>query len=340
MKTIFVVDDNNVNLLAADEALSKHYRVFTLPSAASMFELLKDVKPDLILLDILMPEMDGFDTLKDLKSKDGYADIPVIFLTSRNDASTESLGLEMGAVDFISKPFSRPVLLNRIKTHLEIEDIIRERTDSLKRLKNSIVIVLANMVENRDGLTGRHIERTTWYLRILIDAMIKDNIYTDEIKKWDLELIISSARLHDIGKITISDLILNKPGALTSEEFEIIKKHAAEGERIIDSIMAESGDETFLKYAKLFAGSHHERWDGTGYPRGLKGEEIPLQGRIMAVADVYDALVSERPYKKAMPHSEAVNIIKNNSGKHFDPQLVKLFLACEKSFESVDVNDK
>ncbi|MCL2440234.1 MAG: response regulator [Treponema sp.] len=332
LKTIFVVDDNNVNLLSADKALSDYYRVFTMPSASNMFELLEEITPDLILLDIMMPEMDGFEALKLLKSNNKLYSIPVIFLTSRNDTSTESLGFEKGAIDFISKPFSKPVLLNRIKTHMEIENIIRERTESLNKLKNSIVFVLANMVENRDKMTGSHIERTTTYIELLIKTMLKRRIYIDEIGQWDCDVAVASARLHDIGKISIADVILNKPEKLTPEEFEIIKTHAGEGERIIDGIIAESGDKAFLQYAKLFAGYHHEKWDGTGYPYGLKGTDIPLQGRIMALADVYDALVSERPYKKAFAHSEAVEIIKNSSGTHFDPELVNVFLECEKEF--------
>jgi len=333
MKTVFVVDDNNVNLLSADEALSKYYRVYTIPSASGMFELLEDIMPDIILLDILMPEMDGFETLKRLKSNGKYAGIPVIFVTSRNDPLTESLGFEIGAIDFISKPFSGPVLLHRIKTHLEIEDIIRERTDNIKKMKNSIVSVLANMVENRDTITGSHIERTTKYIRLILDKMLELGVYSDKIKQWDLEIAISSARLHDVGKIIISDSILNKPGGLSPEEFEIIKTHAAEGEKIIDTIIEDSGDEIFLQYAKMFAGYHHERWDGQGYPHRLKGTDIPLQGRIMAVADVYDALVSKRSYKKAFSHNEAVEIIKNSSGTHLDPQLIIVFLECESEIE-------
>jgi len=333
LKTIFIVDDNNVNLLSADEALSKYYRVYTMPSASVMFELLEDVKPDLILLDILMPEMDGFEALKKLKSNSKHAEIPVVFVTSRNDPLTESLGFELGAIDFITKPFSAPVLQNRIKTHMEVEDIIMERTSNLKKLKNSIVSVLANIVENRDEVTGSHIERTTRYIKLILDNMQKLGVYYDEIKQWDLDVAISSARLHDIGKIIISDSILNKPGDLTPEEFEMIKTHAVEGEKIIDNIIAESGDETFLQFAKMFAGYHHERWDGKGYPYGLEGTKIPLQGRIMAVADVYDALVSRRPYKKAFSHTEAVDIIKKSSGVQFDPDLVNVFLACEREIE-------
>ncbi|MDR1837448.1 MAG: response regulator [Treponema sp.] len=359
MKTIFIVDDNDVNLSTAEKALSKQYRAFTLPSASDMFELLKDIVPDLILLDILMPQMDGFEAMRLLKDDGRYHEIPVMFLTSRRDAATEARGFEMGAVDFISKPFSEPVLLNRIRTHLEIEGLIRERTamlqqrtDKLQRLQNSMVSILANMVENRDKYTGRHIERTTKYMKILLYAMLERGVYPDEIAHWNfeevvssvrlynigeilianeadpynLETVISSARLHDIGKITISDLILNKPGKLTEEEYELMKSHASEGEKIIDSIITESGNETFLQNAKLFAGCHHEKWDGTGYPRGLKGTDIPLQGRIMAVVDVYDALISDRSYKSGFTHEKAVEIIKESSGSHFDPKIVDVFL--------------
>jgi putative two-component system response regulator len=282
-----------------------------------------------------MPDMDGFEALKQLRSNARYSEIPVIFLTSKSDPDTEALGFEMGVVDFISKPFSGPVLLNRIKAHLHMEAIIRERTDNLERLKNSIVSVLANMVENRDTITGGHIERTTKYIRLLLNAMIEHGIYAEEIAALDLELLISSARLHDIGKISISDLILNKPERLTHKEFEIIKTHVSEGERIIDGIIVESGDEVFLRYAKLFAGYHHEWWDGTGYPYGLKGLDIPLQGRIMAIADVYDALVSDRPYKKAFPHEEAVRIITEGKGIQFDPQIVAVFLEISNAYEEV-----
>jgi putative two-component system response regulator len=335
MKTIFIVDDNNVNLLSADEALSEIYRVFPLPSAKDMFALFDDILPDLILLDIMMPEMDGFTALSKLKASNLHKRIPVIFLTGRNDHETEAKGFDLGAVDFITKPFSAAVLRNRVRTHLSIEDIITERTVSLNRLKDSIVNVLSNMVESRDQTTGKHIERTTRYIRLLLDAMHKQGIYSEEMTDWDFDTIASSASLHDIGKIAISDVILNKPGSLTKEEFDIIKTHAAEGERIIDSIIADAGDETFLKCAKLFAGYHHERWDGTGYPYGLKGSEIPLHGRVMALADVYDALVSDRPYKEAFSHEESCEIILQNKGKQFDPVIVDVFSSVGAQFEEV-----
>jgi len=325
LKTIFVVDDSDTNLSMAEAVLDDHYRVMTMPSAQKMFALLEKVTPDLILLDIEMPVMDGFQALKKLKSESLWIGIPVMFLTGRNDAEVEARGFEMGAVDFIIKPFSAPVLLNRIKTHLDIDKIIRERTSQLNRLQNSVIAVLADMVENRDKGTGGHIERTSIYIKILVDEMKARGVYTEEMAGWDVDKIISSARMHDLGKISITDVIVNKPGKLTEDEYEIMKSHAFEGERIIDEIIARTGEGDFLRNAKLFAGAHHERWDGKGYPRGLKGNEIPLQGRIMAIVDVYDALVSERPYKKAFTDEEAFRIIMENSGTHFDPKITEVF---------------
>ena len=341
-KTIFVVDDSDTNLTMAKEALQEHYRVLTLPSAAKMFSLIEKVTPDLILLDIEMPDMDGFEALQYLKSKTTFADIPVVFLTSTTDTTSEVRGFQMGVIDFITKPFSAPVLINRIKTHLDIDEIIKERTSLLQKktvqlqhLQNGIVFVLADMIENRDRGTGGHIDRTTMYIQILIDALIARGLHTDVLCRVDQDQLISSARLHDIGKIAISDVILNKPGRLTNEEFEIMKTHAAEGVRIIDQIVSRTENVEFLRNARLFAGYHHERWDGKGYPYGLSGFDIPLQGRIMAVVDVYDALVSERPYKKAFTFEDAVKIIMDGSGTQFDPMIADVFFKVSDNFNLV-----
>ena len=348
-KTIFIVDDSDTNLSMAKEALKDQYRVMTLPSAAKMFTFLEKITPDLILLDIEMPGMDGFEALKRLKSNDGQADIPVIFLTSMTDATVEVAGFQLGVVDFITKPFSEPVLLNRIKTHLGIDELIRERTAQLQQktaqlqqktaqlqtLQNSIVFVISDMVENRDESTGGHVERTTKYIAILTEAMMAGGVYAGELEGIDMDLFISSARLHDVGKVSIPDLILNKPGRLTDEETVIMKTHAPEGERIIDQMISRTEDEEFLKHAKLFAGYHHERWDGDGYPRGLVETEIPLQGRIMAIADVYDALVSERPYKTPFSAEMAEEIIMAGRGTQFDPRLADVFFSVKAQFESV-----
>jgi len=341
MKIIFVVDDSPVNLTKAKQALESHYRVLTLLSADKMFALIKKVTPDLILLDVEMPEMDGFEALQKLKENNKTEHIPVIFLTAFSDEARETRGLELGAVDFIAKPFSAPVLLNRISHHLHIEELIREqitllklRTQQLEQLNTGIISIIAELVENRDKLTGSHIERSTKYIEILIDAMLERGIYSNELQDWDKDSAISSSRLHDVGKIAISDLILNKPGKLTEDEFEQIKKHVSVGEQIIDSMIMKTSGGIFLYYAKLFVGYHHEHWDGTGYPHKLKGTEIPLQGRIMAIVDVYDALVSDRIYKPAFPHEEAVRIIMSEKGKHFDPEIADVFFEVQDDFRA------
>jgi putative two-component system response regulator len=335
MKIIFTVDDSTLNLIMVEEALEPHYTVMTMLSGHKLFLLLEKMTPDLILLDIEMPDMSGFEVLQRLKASEKHAAIPVIFLTAWSDTATEVKGFEMGASDFIHKPFSAPVLLKRIKSHLHVDMLIRERTGQLERLKNGIISVLADMVESRDITTGGHIERTATYIRILIDALLERGIHTDELRSWDLETVAASARLHDVGKIAVSDLILNKPGKLTAEEFETVKTHTAEGERIIDQIVHQTGEEIFLRHARLFAGYHHERWDGAGYPYKLKGEDIPLHGRIMAVADAYDAIVSERPYKPAFSPEEAERLIMADAGKHFDPDIAGVFYDAREKFKAV-----
>ena len=338
MKTIFIVDDNDTNLMTAKTALDGTYRTFALPSAERMFKLAEKITPDLILLDVDMPEMNGFEAMSILKSDVKLKSIPVVFLTAMNDAKTEILGFEMGALDFINKPFSPPVLIKRIETHIETDKLIKKSLQAVRDIHNATISVIANMVECRDKITGGHIERTQVYLEILINELIRTGTYADQISHWDLTLLLPSAQLHDVGKITISDLILNKPGKLTDEEFALIRIHCAEGERIINEIIDKTKDNGFLFHAKLFAGYHHERWDGTGYPRGVRGEEIPLEGRLMAIADVYDALVSERPYKKAFPDEEAVRIIMSGAGEQFDPCLAKTFYEVREQYGVVNQN--
>ena len=256
LKMIFVVDDSDVYLTMAEEVLEKHYRVMTLPSAARMFALLEKITPDLILLDIEMPDMSGIETLKRLKAGDSHADIPVIFLTGLTDAATEAHGIELGAVDFITKPFSEPVLLNRIKNHLDIDGLIRRRTAQLIRLQNGIVYTMADLVESRDKSTGGHIDRTTLYIEILMNAMMARGVYADEMRGWNLEQVASSTRLHDVGKIMIPDHILNKPAPLSKEEFDAMKVHTTEGERIVEQTIFRTGDAEFLLNAKLAAAYH------------------------------------------------------------------------------------
>ena len=335
MKIIFIVDDNATNLVTAKNALAGAYKTFALPSAERMFQLLEKITPGLILLDVDMPDMDGYEALAILKKDDNLKQIPVIFLTAKHDTESEIRGFEMGAIDFISKPFSTPVLLKRLETHIETDMLIKESLRSVRKVHNATISVIANIVENRDEVTGSHIERTQRYLSLLVDEMLRSGVYADELSCWNLEFIIPSAQLHDVGKINVSDLILNKPGKLTDEEFAIIKAHCTDGERIIDGIISKSEEDKFLFHAKIFAGYHHEKWNGTGYPYGLSGEEIPLEGRIMAIADVYDALVCERPYKKPFTHEEAVDIIRGSAGAHFEPALAGLFIDGANEFRTI-----
>jgi putative two-component system response regulator len=337
MKTIFIVDDNNTNLLAAKLALDGAYRAFALPSAEKMFKLGQKITPDLILLDVSMPEMDGFEAMAALKSDERLAQVPVIFLTAKNDEASEIRGFEIGALDFINKPFSAPRLLKRIEHHLHTDKLIKESQKAVRDIHNATISVISDLVESRDKETGGHIERTQLYLELLVNELTRTGRYSDEISGWDLSVLLPSAQLHDVGKINVSDTILNKPGKLTDEEFGLIKLHPAEGERIIEKIMSKTKDDGFLRHAKLFAGYHHEKWDGAGYPHGLSGEAIPLEGRLMAVADVYDALVTERPYKTAFSHETAVDIIRQGSGRHFDPVIVEAFLGVSEDFRAESV---
>jgi putative two-component system response regulator len=357
MEAIFIIDDSDVNLTKAKQTLEKNYRVFTLTSAIKMFALLEKIKPDLILLDIEMPEMNGYQAIKKLKADVRFTDIPVIFLTSHVDERSELEGFDLGAVDYISKPFSSsPRLLKRIASQLlirsqkkellssrealkdyaeNLEEKVREKTKEVFTLQNAVLNTVADLVEFRDKCTGSHICRTQLYLKYLIEELARNNLYKQEMAEWDMDFFLPSSQLHDVGKIAISDLILNKPSKLTDEESEIMKTHVPVGVVAIQKIMDETKEHTILRYALLFAGTHHEKWDGSGYPSGLKGEDIPLEGRLMAIADVYDALISTRPYKKALSHEEAMTIIENGAGIHFDPVLVGVFCKVAGGFAKV-----
>ena len=361
LKTVILVDDNPTNLAVGSAALEGHYGVLTLNSGARLIKILDKTTPDLILLDVEMPEMSGYDVIRVLKGNPATAGIPVIFLTARNDGESELEGLSLGAIDYITKPFSTPLLLKRIEVHLLVEDqkrelvrreeeltgfnenlreMVEEKTKTVVELQNAVLKTMAELVECRDGITGGHIERTQGFLSVLLEALAERGLYEEEAASWDLPLALRSAQLHDVGKIAIKDGILQKPGKLTEDEFEEIKTHTVFGEKVIERIREHTSEQAFLEYAKIFAGTHHEKWDGSGYPNGLKGEEIPLLGRLMAVADVYDALVSDRPYKKAFSHEEAVGIIASGRDKHFDPVLVDLFLEVSGEFDRIAATQK
>jgi len=346
LKKVIMVDDDITNLLVAKNALVDKYEVFTVPSGKKLFQLLEKVTPDLILLDIEMPEMNGYEVMKLLKDSKDTKEIPVIFLTGRIDPESEIEGLDMGAIDYITKPFSKQLLLKRVEVHMTIElqrkelkrystsleGIVDEKTKQVFELQDVILKTVAELVECRDNITGGHIERTQSYLRLLVEALLIKGIYADEISSWDINLFVMSSQLHDVGKISIKDSILMKPGKLTDEEFDEMKKHTVYGMDIIKRIEDNTSENAFLKHAEIMAGTHHEKWDGSGYPNRLKGEEIPLQGRLMAIIDVYDALTNDRPYKKAFSHEEALKIIIAGRGTHFDPLIADAFIENEREY--------
>jgi putative two-component system response regulator len=350
---VVIVDDNIANLKIAKSTLTELYDVFTIPSAAKLFDFLERNRPALILLDIDMPETDGYEAIRRLKGDAATEDIPVIFLTAKSDPESELEGLSLGAIDYISKPFVPPLLRKRIELHLTVESqkrrleeqtrtledqqkrlldfnenlqqMVEEKTGKVLELQDALLKTVADLVESRDDITGGHVARTQHGLAVLVAALDDLGLCRDQMEGWDIPLLLQSSQLHDVGKISISDQVLNKPGKLTPEEFDEMKLHATFGVKIIEKMESLTAESDFLKYAKIFAGTHHEKWDCSGYPCGIAGEDIPLQGRLMAIADVYDALVSDRPYKKAFSHEQAVTIIMEGKGTHFDPVLTDVF---------------
>lgn len=353
---IMLVDDNQANLNMGKNMLRDFYEVYAMPSSERLFKFMESgVRPDLILLDISMPGMTGFDVIKILKANARFSSIPVIFVTARTDEVNELAGLALGAVDYVTKPYSAAILLKRIENHLLIErqknelknlndnliEMVKEKTSQVSGLQSSLINNIAELVEFRDSSTGGHISRTQKYTELLINASIEQNVYSEEMLKWEnMDSIVPATQLHDLGKIFIDDAILNKPGKLTDKEFEIMKSHAAKGVEAIKRLQMKSEDQPFLHYASIVAGSHHEKWDGTGYPNGLKGLDIPLLGRLMAIADVYDALTSVRPYKQPFTPEHSAQIIIDGSGAHFDPTLVEMFILVKYDFAYIAAGGK
>jgi putative two-component system response regulator len=343
---ILILDDSITQLTELKYILESYdFMVVSFKNPINALTYLNDEKsllPDAIISDIVMPEMDGFDFCKHVKSNLDIKDIPFIFLTSLGDNLNHKKGLELGAVDYINKPMDPDLIKARLKTYIDLEhhrsnleNIIEEKTEELEKLQQITIECIATLAEYRDNETGTHIHRTQEYILLLANEMEKSSKYKKLLTKKCIKLLYQSAPLHDIGKVGIPDSILLKPGRLTEDEFEIMKTHTDIGRKALELADQRMGKESFLHYAAELAGYHHERWDGNGYPKGLKGENIPFFARMMAIVDVYDALVSKRVYKDPISHYEAIKIIKSESGTHFDAEIVKVFLRIENECKKV-----
>ena len=347
---ILVVDDTPDNITLLSGLLKDLYKVKIATNGQRALMVAKADPPDLILLDVMMPVMDGYETCRYLKMDKELKDIPVIFLTAKGNVDDENKGFEVGAVDYIIKPISPPILLTRVKTQLvlkQAENFLKDknyylemeilrRIKEISLMKEVSIMAMAALAEIRDDDTGNHIQRTKLFVKELTTLLSRNEKYSDVLNAENIDLIVASAPLHDIGKVGICDNVLLKPAALTKEEFEIMKTHTTlarnsivRAEKLIDK------PETFLSFAKEIAYFHHEKWDGSGYPDGLSGENIPLSARIMAVADVYDALRSKRVYKVAFNHEISVEIIIKDAGKHFDPNVVQAFIVLQQKFKEI-----
>ncbi len=349
--TILVVDDNADNLTLIRELLKNDYRALFATNGQQAMKLAKDTDVlDLILLDIMMPDVDGYEVCAELKATPQTAEIPVIFLTAKTEVEDERRGLDLGAVDYITKPISPPILQARIKNHLlikeaqnslknqndQLEVLVMERTRDLAETQEATIFALSTLAETRDNETGNHIRRTQHYVRTLAMTLRQHPRFADELTVGNIELIYKSAPLHDIGKVGVPDSILLKPGKLDDEEWVIMRMHSTYGrDAIVAAEVLLSSESSFLRYAREIAYGHHEKWDGTGYPLGLVGDKIPVSARLMAVADVYDALISRRVYKPPFPHEKAVSIIQAGHGNHFDPDMVDAFMEIAEEFRQI-----
>jgi putative two-component system response regulator len=350
-KIILLIDDDAAVLETLNECLRPHYQTRIATRGQKGLDLARmEPRPDLVLLDVELPDMKGYAVCAALKQDPLTNPIPVMFLSSHTDVPDVTRGLEVGAVDYVSKPVAPPILLARVQTHLRLreardwlqdqnahlEALVSRRTKELQLNQDLTIFALGSIAETRDNETGNHIYRTSAYVEEMARRLAARTSRRDAMTAGDWEMIWKSAPLHDIGKVGIPDHVLMKPGKLTAEEFEVMKRHAVLGRDAIRSAEARvKSDGSFLRVASEIAYSHHERWDGTGYPQGIGGNDIPLAARLMALADVYDALTSKRVYKTAMPHVAAVEVIREGRGSHFDPEVLDVFLDLANEFRDI-----
>ncbi|MFI3156976.1 MAG: two-component system response regulator [Methylococcaceae bacterium] len=349
--TILVVDDTPDNLILMNNLLKGDYKVKIANGGENALKIAaSDSPPGLILLDIMMPDMDGYEVCRQLKRNPKTMNIPVIFLTAKAEIEDEKKGLELGAVDYITKPISPPIVMARVKNHLALKamaDFLRDqneflelevakRTREVMAIQDVTIIAMASLAETRDSDTGNHIRRTQFYVKALAERLREHPRFAWFLTDININMLFKSAPLHDIGKVGIPDRILLKPGRFEPHEFEIMKTHTTLGyEAIVHAETVLGSNVEFLSFAKSIALSHQEKWDGSGYPQGLAGDDIPIAARLMAVADVYDALISRRVYKKGMPHEKAVQIMVVGRGTHFDADMFDAFIDIQEEFRAI-----
>ncbi|MFZ6707712.1 response regulator [Undibacterium sp. TC9W] len=350
-QVVLIVDDTPDNISLLSGLLKDQYKIKIATNGLKALQIASSLPgPDLILLDVMMPEMDGYETCRRLKADPATADIPIIFLTAKSQVQDEEMGLRLGAVDYISKPISPPIVLARVATQLNLvrarhllqdqnkhlESLVQDRTRKLGKMQDAIIMAMASLAETRDNETGNHIRRTQNYVAALARKLKSHARFSNELTDENIDLLYKSAPLHDIGKVGIPDNILLKPDKLTSEEFEVMKLHTVYGRETILSVEKYLGESNeFLRFAREITYSHQEKWDGSGYPENLMGDAIPLSARLMAVADVYDALISRRVYKPAFSHEEAISIMRKGHGTHFDPDILDAFLQITDEFRQI-----
>jgi putative two-component system response regulator len=348
--SVLVVDDSPANLTLLGGLLHKSYTVRAVNHGNKALKAASEEQPDLILLDILMPDISGYEVCRQLKADHHTKNIPVIFLTSRTEVESEEMGMSLGAVDYITRPINPEILLSRVKAHLleassarsmrvsneYLEFEVDKRARENAALQQVAILALASLAEVRDLDTGNHLRRTQNYVRALARQLRAYPRFSNFLNDHVIDMMFKCAPLHDIGKVGIPDRILLKPGRYEPHEFEFMKRHPKFGYKALQSAQdAAGGSMEFLEIAKQIVYAHHEKWDGTGYPRGLVGDAIPIPARLMALGDVYDALICKRVYKPGMSHEKAVGIIVEGRGTHFDPDVVDAFLALSEEFQEI-----
>jgi putative two-component system response regulator len=335
MKRILVVDDNLLTLKQLEAHLAQHYEVILAKSGNTALQICKCERPDLILLDVLMPEMDGFQVMAALNRNPSLARIPVIFLTGDKDSDTELRGLELGAMDFITKPVNKTILFPRIELHLKFSEYEMHPSDIVRDLEDSMAVSFSELIEFKTDYYGNHGADSGLYVDILGKELIRRKVFSGELNEPELEKIVRAAPFHDIGKIAVRESVLRKKGKLSDEEYAEIKKHPTIGMEVLKKIYKRLPNSHYFMYAQIIAEGHHEAWDGTGYPNGIKGNKIPLCCRIIGLANMYSSCRSPRDYRDAYNHADTVHLIKAEREKLFDPRIVDAFLEVEGEYETL-----